>query len=64
MIGCNELKLNEATMIQIVQEWLDRQMPGGAPKVKGVSGGMRNSEDQFTVRTESPLAPVIPVTTS
>ena len=36
MIGNNQLDLNEATMILIVQQWLDRQMKKSAPQVTSV----------------------------
>ena len=33
MVGTNTLRLNTATMMQIVQEWLERTMPDKPPKV-------------------------------
>lgn len=53
MKGNNELKLNEATMIEVVQEWLDRQLPGGAPTVTSVKGGSNNYDLTFTVSVSS-----------
>lgn len=49
MKGNNELKLNEATMMEVVQEWLDRQLPAGAPTVTSVKGGSSNYDLTFTV---------------
>ena len=37
MIGDNELRLNQATMVQAVQEWLDKRMPDVKPKVISIS---------------------------
>jgi hypothetical protein len=36
MIGTNELMLNEATMIEALQQWLDGKIPQGAPLVKSI----------------------------
>lgn len=36
MKGNNELHLNTATMIEAVQQWIDGQMPNGAPTVTGI----------------------------
>jgi hypothetical protein len=36
MIGNNELRVNEATMIAAVQLWLNSITAGDAPKVTGV----------------------------
>ena len=43
MKGKNEMLLNEATMIEITQQWLDRQLTGNAPVVTSVKheGGDR-----------------------
>lgn len=43
MIGNNKLELNTATMIQAIQEWLDRKMPTGSPLVTNVEAGDSNS---------------------
>lgn len=53
MKGNNELKLNEATMMEVVQEWLDRQLPGGAPTVTSVKGGNGQYDLTFTVTMDS-----------
>jgi hypothetical protein len=37
MKGNNELILNEATMIEIVQAWLNANMLGDVPSVTGVN---------------------------
>jgi hypothetical protein len=37
MIGTNRMQLNEATMMDVVQQWLDRQLAENAPKVTGIT---------------------------
>ena len=37
MKGSNELRLNEATIIEALQMWLDKKMPDGLQMVKSVS---------------------------
>lgn len=37
MIGNNVLLLNTATMMQAVQEWLDKRMPECSPSVTNVT---------------------------
>lgn len=56
MKGNNELKLNEATMIEVVQEWLDRQLPAGAPTITSVKGGGNQYDLTFTVMMSSEAA--------
>jgi hypothetical protein len=53
MTGNNELKLNEATMIEIVQEWLDSRFKEGLRKqfVRAVSQDRANNV--FWIRIES-----------
>ena len=36
MKGNNELHLNQATMIEVVQQWIDENMPKGAQTVTSV----------------------------
>lgn len=38
MIGNNTMLLNTATMMQAVQEWLDKRMPECAPEVTNITG--------------------------
>lgn len=52
MKGHNELRMNEATMIEVVQEWLDRQLPAGAPTVTSVKGGSGH-DYTFTITMDS-----------
>lgn len=59
MIGNNEMHLNEATMIQAMQEWLDKRMPGYSPKVTSVSASTNYAGADFIVKTtdrEKPAA--------
>jgi len=54
MIGNNTMYINEATMKLIVQEWLERQLTGQAPKVTGIAyHGVR---DRFEIDTEGPFS--------
>ena len=48
MQGSNELRLNKATMAQIVQEWIDREIKS-KPIVTAVS--YHGSENAFIVTT-------------
>lgn len=53
MKGNNTLQLNEATMIEAVQYWLDSQMmPGASPKVVRVAPHTDNCVPVFDVRLE------------
>lgn len=50
MIGSNKIKFNEATMIQIVQYYLDNKLLNKdekSPKVSSVKG--ESSEGMFTI---------------
>lgn len=49
MKGRNELHLNTATMIEIVQKWLSEQMPAASAKVTGVT--WKHDERSFVVET-------------
>ena len=46
MKGNNDLHLNEATMIEALQMYLDRLMPNRAPEVKHIS---KKDNAQFVV---------------
>lgn len=54
MKGNNTLVLNEATMIEAIQEYLDKRMPQHAPNVqavtsaKGASYGLNTFEIEVT----------------
>lgn len=50
MKGNNELVLNESTIIEAVQEYLDKRMTTFAPKVKSVS--YREREFRVSVFSE------------
>jgi len=49
MKGSNDLILNEATMIEAVQFWLDSKMVPQAPKVTGVKAKDDGYSKTFTV---------------
>jgi hypothetical protein len=54
MTGNNELKINEATMIELVQEWFDSRIKEGMMRkqfVRSVKQDMTNMV--FTIRIES-----------
>ena len=48
MKGTNEFRLNEATMIEIVQGWLDATIKGAVPKVESVKH--LHTEHSFVIR--------------
>ena len=53
MKGNNELRLNEATLIEAVQEWLDRKWPKDSPRVTAISLSASSTYDggpTFTVK--------------
>ena len=53
MKGNNTLELNEATMIDAIQYWLDAQfVQGKAPVVKSVKGGTGTYDNTFKVAVE------------
>lgn len=56
MIGNNELHLNEATMIQALQYWLDSKMVNTAPTVTGISMPDKYSST-FVVKLETKEPP-------
>jgi len=37
MVGNNQLNLNAATMMQALQEWIDKRWSGKAPKVISIT---------------------------
>ena len=49
MRGNNTLELNEATLIEAMQEYLDKRMGQFAPLVKGVSVTGQGYEKTFNV---------------
>jgi hypothetical protein len=57
MIGNNEMILNEATMIQAVQEWLDKRMPNSHTKVTSVSKS-DYVEFKIVLQSDIPAPPV------
>lgn len=59
MYGCNSMELNEATMKEIVQYWLDNKFlnqHNGSPKVGSVKGENTLGCQTFTVELISPTA--------
>lgn len=60
MIGNNELMLNEATLVEALQEYLNKRMQSYAPTVVAVSQEVSSSQSRtFSVRVSerSPLEP-------
>lgn len=53
MKGNNELILNEATMIEAVQFWLDSKMVARAPKVTGISAKNEGYNQTFAVSLDA-----------
>ena len=58
MIGSNEIHLNQQTMIEAVQMYLDSQFAAGkAPKVQAVEkSGNSSYGDSYIVKTQEPEA--------
>ena len=50
MKGNNEIRLNESTMVEVVQQWLNREMPNNTPKVTSVTSDNDNYAPGFTVK--------------
>lgn len=53
MKGNNELILNEATMIEIVQLWVESVTKGPPPVVRSVKGVRECGAESFSVMLES-----------
>jgi len=51
--GNNTLELNEATLIEAMQEYLDKRMTDYAPKVTSVKSSKVGLSDNFTVHVEA-----------
>lgn len=62
MKGSNSLILNEATMIEAVQFWLDSKMVQHAPKVTGVNAKTDVYSKTFTVSLDADAERTDPVT--
>jgi hypothetical protein len=59
VIGQNTLQLNEATLIEALQEYIDKRMGSYAPKVTGVKMGSSGSYlKTFAVKTDDKPDPV------
>jgi hypothetical protein len=57
MKGTNELRLNEATMVEALQYWLNAQMAAGkAPCVSGISVERNVGINEFVIRLTEPEA--------
>lgn len=54
MKGSNYMHLNKATMIEIVQEWLDKRYQGMPPEVTDVTS-KRDMTETFEIKLESPV---------
>lgn len=57
MIGNNQLNLNQATMIEAMQEYLDKRMGPFAPKVTAVGFHRAGMDETFHVHVERELSP-------
>jgi hypothetical protein len=53
MIGHNSFRLNEATMIEAVQEWLDKRMPGEKQRVVAIEVEHSSSCKTFEINLET-----------
>ena len=57
MVGVNTLELNEATIIQVVQYWLNAQLVNNAPVVTSVTMNSGVVTKVFSVQVESQVRP-------
>lgn len=53
MIGTNSLHLNEATMIEAAQEWLDKRMLNEKQKITSIKVDRINSSQTFEISMET-----------
>lgn len=58
MIGNNQLNLNAATVMQALQEWINKRMGEHAPRVVSINHSKQGYDETFCVGIESPLPPV------
>lgn len=62
MIGNNQLNLNQATVIEAMQEYLNKRMGIYAPKVTGVSFSRSGHDETFHVHVEKDASnPAVPI---
>lgn len=54
MLGSNELRINEATMMEAVQLWLDSTFKENPPRVESVSEVGDNYSRVFQLKLSSP----------
>jgi hypothetical protein len=52
MIGRNELSLNQATMVEALQEWITKRMAGFAPQVVSVTFCRNGLSENFVVTVD------------
>lgn len=57
MKGNNELVLNQATMIEAIQMYLDSQMVEPAPKVNSIYADSQGTSETFHIALCSPPSP-------
>lgn len=57
MIGRNTMSLNTATMIEAMQEYLDKRMGEHAPRVMNVEADSRGMGSSFKIETEGKEVP-------
>ena len=55
MIGNNQLNLNPATVMQALQEWINKRMGEHAPRVVSINHSKQNYEETYCVGIESPI---------
>jgi hypothetical protein len=60
MIGNNQLNLNPATVMQALQEWINKRMGDNAPKVVSITVDRQGYGETFCVGLESPDSVVKP----
>lgn len=55
MIGNNQLNLNAATVMQALQEWINKRMGEHAPRVVSISHTKQGYDETYCVGVDSPL---------
>jgi len=58
MIGKNQLNLNAATVMQALQEWINKRMGEHAPRIVSINHSKQGYDETFCVGVESPVPSV------
>jgi hypothetical protein len=55
MIGNNQLNLNAATVMQALQEWINKRMGEHAPRIVSINFSKNGFDETYCVGVESPM---------